>query len=90
MHEWPWVGAFFGNEGAFVEQVWRDTSAAEAGMQPGDEVLEVNGVSVKNEYDIYRIIFNHSVGESLHFLVMRDQKKQLEFELLLQEFPQQP
>ena len=90
MHEWPWVGAFFGGEGAMVEQVWRDTPAAEAGMLKGDEVLEVDGIQVSSEYDIYRIIFNHSVGESLHFKTLRDKKKQLEFELLLQEFPSQP
>ncbi len=90
MHEWPWVGAFFRGEGALIEQVWRDTSAAEAGMLQGDEVLEVDGIPVQNEYDVYRIIFNHSVGEILRFTVLRDKKKQLEFELLLQEFPRQP
>jgi serine protease Do len=90
MHEWPWVGAFFGGDGAIVEQVWRDTSAAGAGMLQGDEILEVDGIPVKNEYDVYRIIFNHSVGETLRFTILRDKKKQLEFELLLQEFPRQP
>lgn len=97
MHEWPWVGAFFGEaEGQFVdngvpvEQVWRDTPAAEAGMQPGDVILKVNGTRVRNEHDIYRIIFNHSVGETLHFAALRNENERLEFELLLQEFPRQP
>ena len=90
MHEWPWVGAFFGGDGAWVREVWRDTPAASAGMLRGDEILEVDGIAVKNEYDIKRIIFNHSVGETLRFTVLRDKKKQLEFELLLQEFPRQP
>lgn len=89
-HEWPWVGAFFGGPKAEVEQVWRDTSAAEAGMKQGDLILEVDGIAVKDEYDVYRIIFNHAVGEVLKFTVLRDQKKQLTFELLLQEFPRQP
>ena len=97
VHEWPWVGAFFGEttgqfdgDGVPVEQVWRDTSAAEAGMKPGDMILEVDGIRVKNEHDVYRIIFNHSVGETLHFTVLHDKTKRLEFELLLQEFPRQP
>ena len=97
VHEWPWVGAFFGEttgqfdgDGVPVEQVWRDTSAAEAGMKPGDMILEVDGIRVKNEHDVYRIIFNHSVGETLRFTVLHDKTKQLEFELLLQEFPRQP
>jgi len=99
-HEWPWVGASFGKidpkyrkqfgAGVPVEQVWRDTSAAEAGMQPGDMILEVDGIRVKDEHDAYRIIFNHSVGETLRFTALRNEGKQLEFELLLQEFPQQP
>ena len=97
MHEWPWVGAFFGEaEGPFVdngvpvEQVWRDTPAAEAGMQPGDVILKVNDVRVRNEHDIYRIIFNHSVGETLRFAAVRNENERIEFELLLQEFPRQP
>jgi len=97
MHEWPWVGAFFGEaEGQFadngvpVEQVWRDTPAAEAGMQPGDVILKVNGTRVRKEHDIYRIIFNHSVGETLRFAALRNENERLEFDLLLQEFPRQP
>jgi S1-C subfamily serine protease len=96
-HEWPWVGAFFGEtagkfegDGVPVEQVWRDTPAAQAGMQPGDVILKVNGTRVKSEHDIYRIIFNHSVGETLHFTALRNENERLEFELLLQEFPRQP
>jgi S1-C subfamily serine protease len=96
-HEWPWVGAFFGEtagtfagDGVPVEQVWRDTPAAEAGMKPGDMIRKVNGTRVKDEHDIYRIIFNHSVGETLRFSATRDKNKRLEFELLLQEFPRQP
>ncbi|MCF7847941.1 MAG: trypsin-like peptidase domain-containing protein [Kiritimatiellales bacterium] len=99
-HQWPWVGAsfgeidpqlrkkFFGGNGVPVEEVWRDTPAAQVGMLPGDIILEVKGVPVKTEYDIYRIIFNHSVGDRLPFLVQRNEK-QLEFELLLQALPAQ-
>jgi S1-C subfamily serine protease len=98
VHEWPWVGAsfgeidpafrkeFYGGAGVPVEQVWHGTPAAQAGMQPGDVILEVDGTKVKSEYDVYRIIFNHSVGERLRFVVLRE-KKQLEFELPLEEFP---
>lgn len=96
-HEWPWVGAFFGEPsgvyaagGVPVEQVWRDTPAADAGMQPGDSILKVNGNRVKDEHDIYRIIFNHAVGDTLRFTALRDQEQKLEFDLVLQEFPRQP
>lgn len=91
-HDWPWIGASFGNAGihAKVAQVWDETPAAAAGMKPGDNILSVDGVAVKDKFDVYRIIFNHSVGETLHFSVLRDQETKLEFDLLLQEFPTQP
>ncbi len=96
MHEWPWVGASFGqaknpeDRRLYVTNVWRDTPAARAGMQVGDVVLEVNGKSMGNEFDVYRMIYNHSVGEELRFLTEREGKKQPEVELLLEEFPGMP
>ncbi len=99
VHEWPWVGAsfgeispryrnqYFGGAGVPIMQVWDDTPAADAGMVPGDVILEVGGVKVADEYDVFRLIFNHEVGEHLRFVVQRDKAKKLEFELLLQEFP---
>lgn len=92
VHEWPWVGAAFGKSGthAVVSEVWRDTPAAAAGMLPDDVILRVEGVEVKDGFDVYRIIFNHAVGETLRFSVLRDKETKLEFNLLLQEFPEQP
>lgn len=95
-HEWPWVGAFFGGadvgvgQGVPVEQVWRGTPAAEAGLQPGDMILTVNGRPVKDEHDIYRIIINHSIGETLRFSAVRNGDQRIDFDLALQEFPRQP
>ena len=91
-HQWPWVGAVFGKAGtrAVVDQVWRETPAAVAGMQPGDTILEVDGKPVKNQFDILRIIVNHAVGETLRFSVLRGTETMLEFDLILQGFPEQP
>jgi S1-C subfamily serine protease len=78
-----------GESGVPVLQVWEDTPAAQAGMVPGDIVVAVDGVPVRDEYDIYRMIFNHSVGEVLEFVIQRE-KKQFRVELLLQKFPGRP
>ena len=89
-HEWPWVGAAFGvshESGVPIVQVWRDTSAAQNGLLPGDLILSVDGIPVRNEQEINRIIFNHAVGESLPFLIQRKDEKELEVKLLLEEFP---
>ena len=101
-HEWPWVGAFFcsvdepcrqkisGGVGVVVSHVWKDTSAAQAGLQPGDLVLEVGGIKVQDKPDVDRIIYNKAVGEKIKFLIRQGEEKPREFDLLLQEFPQQP
>jgi S1-C subfamily serine protease len=98
-HEWPWVGAFFytvdapyrktlfEGAGVVVSQVWKDTPAARAGVQPGDLVLSVNGMKVKDEHDVDRIIYNHAVGDKLKFVFQQGKEKQLEVELLLEEYP---
>ncbi len=95
-HQWPWVGASFGTYGTAgdnrlrVVRVWRDTPAARAGIQVGDLVLDVDGKSVKDEYDVYRIIFNHAVGDAVRFHIEQKDEKQLEVELPLEEFPGLP
>lgn len=92
-HEWPWIGAAFGVYGEKgdnrlrVSQVWADTPAARAGVLAGDAVLAVNGKPVKDEYDVYRIIFNHSVGEKIDLRIEQKDKKQRDVELSLEEFP---
>jgi len=95
-HEWPWVGAIFrttgdpGDTQLEVMKVFRDTPAARAGMQVGDVVLEVNGRKMREESDVLREIFNHRVGEQIRFRTERDNKKQPEFDLSLEEFPGKP
>ncbi len=98
-HEWPWVGAFFGTiqpnqrkffsggAGVAVPSVWDGTPAARAEIKPGDLVMEINGTPVKNNHDVDRIIYNHSVGDRLVFLLKRNKKEKLEIELLLEEYP---
>jgi S1-C subfamily serine protease len=97
-HEWPWVGAsfysvdknyrqeIFGGAGVVISQVWNDTPAARAGLQPGTAVLKVDDIPVQDEHDIERIIYNKSVGDPVKFL-FQIKEKQLELELLLEEFP---
>ncbi|MBT8042006.1 MAG: trypsin-like peptidase domain-containing protein [Pontiella sp.] len=98
-HEWPWVGAFFYTveapfresifDGAsvVVSQVWDGTAAERAGFQPGDLVLEVDGVKVKTKYDVDRIIFNHAVGDEVRFLVRRGKDRPSAVVLRLEEYP---
>lgn len=97
-HEWPWVGAFFytvdaqhrdtfDGAGVLISQVWNDTPAARAGLQPGDRILAVDGVPVLSKFDVDRLIYNHSVGETIRFLVKQGDQDQRELQLLLEEYP---
>jgi serine protease Do len=92
-HEWPWVGASFGIYGEAgdtrlrVAKVWPGTPADRAGVKAGDLVIDVDGKKAKDEYDVYRIIFNHSVGDAIRFRLEREDKRQLDVELPLEEFP---
>lgn len=97
-HEWPWVGASFGEmdpqvrkqyfdgAGVPIVEVWRDTPAAQANLLPGDVILEVEGKEVVSEYDIYRAIYSHQVGEVLRFTIWREEQK-FEVELGLKALP---
>jgi len=101
-HEWPWVGAFFysvderyreemfDGAGVLVSHVWKDTPAAQIGLQPGDLVLEVGGIKVRDKHDVERIIYNKAVGDKVRFLFQQGEEKPREVELLLEEFPRQP
>lgn len=97
-HEWPWVGVSFYNvekpyqdevfdgAGVIIEQVWNDTPASRAGLQPGTAVLAVNGKPVESMEDIERIMFSKAVGQMLTFTLQKE-KEQLEVELLLEKYP---
>ncbi|HEY5621461.1 MAG TPA: trypsin-like peptidase domain-containing protein [Pontiella sp.] len=97
-HEWPWVGAFFytveqpyreifDGAGVLIDRVWKDTPAARAGLQPGDRILKVDGSAVKSKYDVDRILYNHSVGDKVTFVIQQGDGEQIEIELQLEEFP---
>ncbi len=94
-HVWPWVGASFGSvkqDGASklrVTRIWRDTPAAREGLLIGDRILEVNERPMNDEYDVHRVVFNHSVGDRLRFRVERN-LEELEIVLPLEEFPGLP
>ncbi len=56
---------------AIVSQVVEGSAAEQAGMQPGDVIVAVNGSEVKRFKDV-RIEVLYSAGESVDFDVLRD------------------
>ena len=97
-HSWPWLGISFSllNEKMqddlevdtpiVIGQVWNQTSASRAGLQPGWGVLKIDGLKVRSLRDIERMIYNKRVGERVVLTLQKDTQQQ-EVELELEIFP---
>ncbi len=59
-------------QGALVEKVYPDTPAAQAGLRPGDVVLEVDRVAVRNDNHFIGLISGLPVGQRVRLRVWRD------------------
>lgn len=62
--------------GVIVTDVGKNSSAARAGLQVRDIILEVNGKKIEDESDIWSVIENSDLrgGDKLNFKVLRDQR----------------
>jgi len=57
--------------GLVVVQVQRDSSAAAAGLRPGDFILEVDQVEITDLKEFHRIVRGFEKGDTILFLVRR-------------------
>jgi serine protease Do len=62
--------------GAYLAVVTPHAGADRAGMRRGDVMIEVDGVGVKSNDDVVRIVRKHRPGDTLRVVVVRgDQRK---------------
>ncbi len=61
-----------GQAGALVEEVTPGTGAAEAGLQPGDLVISIDGAPVQSGGDLAAQIQTHQPGDTVDLEVVRD------------------
>ncbi len=63
-------------DGVIVTNIGGKSPAAEAGLEVGDVIIEVNGAKIQREKDIWRIIDNSDLrgGDQLRLKVLRDGK----------------
>ena len=75
----PTIGLFFkaspDGRGVLVDSVMLNSPAAAAGIEPGDVILELDGVSVNSPVDMAVMLFRKSVGEKLKVRYARGQNK---------------
>lgn len=58
-------------DGAFVSDVVPGSGAAEAGLQPGDVIISIDGQDVTSSTDVGAIIRNHEAGEMITIEIER-------------------
>ncbi len=62
-------------EGVWVETVNEDSAAEKAGMEPGDIILKVEGISVATSPRLQEIIAQHRPGDKISVIVNRKGKE---------------
>jgi S1-C subfamily serine protease len=96
----PWTGmlvtsitediqAYFGlpsREGVIVTRIFRGGPADQAGIQPGDILLELAGQRVRHEEDYRRIVGQLRIGQRASVVILREEGR-FQGELLIQESP---
>ena len=97
-HSWPWLGMSFSvlnvqmqeelKVGApvIIGQVWNQTSASRAGLQPGWGVVKIDEVVIRSLRDIERVVYSKRVGERVTLILQMGQQQQ-RVELELEAFP---
>jgi len=84
--EYGWLGAYIGNlpqelasemkvegiNGAFVSNIFKDSPADKAGIQPGDYVTALDGIAIDNANQLLQLVGNLRPGERARFDLIRD------------------
>ena len=83
--EYGWLGAYIGNlpqdlaadmklegvNGAFVSNIFKDSPADKAGLQPGDYVTALDGITIDDANQLLQMVGNLRPGERARFELIR-------------------
>ncbi len=69
----PWIGISMNEtkEGVIVEEVAQGSPAAAKGIQPRDQILQIEGKPVKTARDVQRAILRRKAGDTITLLIQR-------------------
>lgn len=70
----PWLGLLRPRQGIYgvqVVEVYEDSGAAAAGLQPGDEILFINDKAVTTVTDLVLEVSQHEVGDEVEVQLVR-------------------
>jgi S1-C subfamily serine protease len=81
------LGEYFDTEtGALVLEVVEDSGAEEAGIKPGDVIIEADGKPVEDSEGLTRLLQKHEKGDSVELVLVRKGKK-MKLDAVLGEGP---
>ena len=72
--------------GAYVAAITPNAGAERAGIRKGDVMIEVDGVGVRSNDDVVRIVRKHRPGDALRVVVLRGDEQKT-FEVTLGDLP---
>ena len=55
--------------------MYKNAHAEQLGLQEGDILLALDGVPVSNRNELYAILYNHNVGDSVIAVIRRDNQQ---------------
>ena len=58
--------------GALVAQIWRTSAAFEAGLQPGDVIVALNGHAVDDKAQFWRLVGDAKIGTTATIKILRE------------------
>jgi serine protease Do len=72
--------------GVDVQRVMRATAAAEAGLRRGDRIVQLNGLPVRDQRDVFETMSMQAPGDTLRLTLLREQRR-LTLDAVLGEAP---
>lgn len=63
------------SDGVIISDVYRNSPAAKAGLEPGDIIMDIDGHRIVNEDDVLVVVNDGVVGQKLNFAILRGTNK---------------
>jgi serine protease Do len=61
-------------DGVVIINLYRNSAAEKGGLEPGDIILEIDGIKINNTEDYYIVVNDALVGTELNFSILRNGK----------------
>ena len=75
-------------EGAYIQQVIKDSSADKAGIKPGDVITKIDGRKIDEKTELSAIIAKKKVGDTITAIIFREDETR-EIKVVLETAPEQ-